>query len=280
MKMLSIQNNSRFRLQHQALPEITSMNSLSKLLVIVMTLINIAPSCHGSDGRSELPDPSRPGTAVDPSAFRVLFVGNSITRHGFNSTTVEKLKWNHVAGMAASSEEKDYAHTFAGLIQTALPSRKLVLSFASLVPGGDGTSEERLAPVNSHAAEPSDLVIIQFGEHEKQARGIDAMKETYEKLVSLFLASPSKPMIICVGNWVPGSGGIGYTEWGQMVQDAMRQICGKHGLPFVSVEEIAMDPANRGWGEHPGVQWHPNDRGHQLYARKISEAYKIEASKQ
>jgi hypothetical protein len=244
-----------------------------------MTLINIAPSCPGSDGKSELPDPSRTALPADPSAFRILFVGNSITRHGFNSTTVEKLKWDHVAGMAASSEEKDYAHTFAGLIQPSLPSRKLVLNFASLVPGGDGTSEERLAPVISHASEPCDLVIIQFGEHEKQARGIDAMKETYEKLVSLILASPSKPLIICVGNWVPGSGGAGYTGWGRTVQEAMRQICEKHGLPFVSVEEIAMDPANRGWGENPGVQWHPNDRGQELYARKISEAYKIEAAK-
>jgi hypothetical protein len=59
----------------------------------------------------------------------------------------------------------------------------------------------------------------------------------------------------------------------------MRQICEKHGLPFVSVEEIAMDPANRGWGENPGVQWHPNDHGHQLYARKIFDAYKIKAAK-
>lgn len=69
------------------------MNSLARLVVTIITLINIAPSCPGSDGKSELPDPSRPALTADLSAFRVLFVGNSITRHGFNPTTVEKLKW-------------------------------------------------------------------------------------------------------------------------------------------------------------------------------------------
>ena len=38
--------------------------------------------------------------------FRVLFVGNSITRHGIK----EEIGWTRDCGMAASCLEKDYVH--------------------------------------------------------------------------------------------------------------------------------------------------------------------------
>ncbi len=45
---------------------------------------------------------------------RVLFLGNSITRHG----VLEKIGWNLDCGMAASALEKDYVHLVAnGLAQ-------------------------------------------------------------------------------------------------------------------------------------------------------------------
>ncbi len=233
-------------------------------------------------GKSELPVAGASKTAANPADFKILFVGNSITRHGFNADTIKNLKWDHIAGMAATREEKDYAHTLAALIQESMPSRKVTMDFTSLIPGGNGSADERLAPVKPFASGKYDLVIIQHGEHEQQAKGVDALKGTYEKLVSMFSGS-SQQIVICVGVWSPpwgkGAPGGSYSGWSEIVQDAMRQIAGSHGFPFVSVEDLAMDPANHGWGGQDGVRWHPNDRGHQGYANKIFEAFKSELAK-
>ena len=43
----------------------------------------------------------------DGSGIRVLFVGNSITRHG----AAPQIGWYNDCGMAASSKEKDYVRT-------------------------------------------------------------------------------------------------------------------------------------------------------------------------
>lgn len=45
-------------------------------------------------------------------------------------------------------------------------------------------------------------------------------------------------------------------------------------IPFVSVEELAGDKTNRGYGSHSGVQWHPNDAGMKGYAEGLFKAWK------
>ena len=54
-------------------------------------------------------------------AYKILFVGNSITRHGI----LQELNWNCEAGMAASAEENDYVHQTGKLISNELPGRKV-----------------------------------------------------------------------------------------------------------------------------------------------------------
>src|ERR1700678_2947065 len=52
-----------------------------------------------------------------PNAYRILFIGDSITRHNTNPDILARLGWDHIAGMAASSEDKDYVHLLAAKIQ-------------------------------------------------------------------------------------------------------------------------------------------------------------------
>ena len=64
--------------------------------------------------------PASPLRAAEPAdggrgevqARRVLFLGNSITRH----PPLASIGWNNDWGMAASAREKDYAHVLASAL--------------------------------------------------------------------------------------------------------------------------------------------------------------------
>lgn len=243
------------------------MTSLLLVLLIVL-------SVRADDMRSELPADTKAAATRSANEYRVLFVGNSITRHGTNAEIKERLKWDHVAGMAATSEDKDYAHLLMVKIQETMPDRKVVPQFSGLAPGGKGEPEERAgALANGIKTSRPDLVIFQHGEHEQERFGADKAEKTYRLVLAIFEAMQPRPAIICVGNWSPG-GGDQYAGWNRTLCDTFARVCMEKKIPFVSVEKIALDPACRGWGEHPGVKWHPNDEGMRRYAEEIFATWK------
>ena len=77
----------------------------------------------------------RPGENTEaPKAqneYVILMDGNSITRHDVSPQIIEKYGWDRLCGMAASSEENDYAHLLAAKIQKKLPAMKVRLIFGS-----------------------------------------------------------------------------------------------------------------------------------------------------
>ncbi len=263
----------------------TRLDFRSAISLVVWTAISMVPalraqsaSADRDDYKSQLDAPATPKTTGDPNAYRILFIGDSITRHGTSEDTRARLGWDHVAGMAATSEEKDYAHLVANLVQATMPARPVELYFHTS--GGSGSAKQRLSTIQEALPIQPHLVIIQLGEHEKEADGADALRENYEALIASLQNQPKPPQIIATGVWSLGKqdrnteGKLGYTGWPAIVEDTMRAACEKHGVTFVSVSEVARDPACRGWGENPGVKWHPNDKGHESYASRIFEAYR------
>jgi hypothetical protein len=225
------------------------------------------PAAPNFEDPSFVPAPPQEAGPAAPNAFSILFVGNSITRHGIVLTP---LKWDHVAGMAASREEKDYAHRLGALIQGTMPERKVELRFENV--------NERLlakgAPVSFGTLPPPHLVVIQTGEHEGPGKSKQAVAEVYEAaLIKPYYDLSPRPLIVCVGIWAP-SNGEPYGGWVRDINDAYQEVCAKYRIPFVSVEGLAKDPGCRGWGEHPGVKWHPNDQGMEGYATLLFDAYR------
>ncbi|MGI4787806.1 MAG: SGNH/GDSL hydrolase family protein [Janthinobacterium lividum] len=225
------------------------------------------------DAKSELPGGPGPALSTIPkNAYRILFVGNSITQHGFNAETIQTMGWDHVSGMAASTQSKDYVHLLAAKIQALMPGRPVAVRITSLIAGGMGSPDYRISPVVADSAgyDPN-LVIIQHGEHEQKPLGAGAIADTYNKLLDLFTTAPSRPQVVCVGVWSSqlNSAGTAYTDWSATVEATMRSICDARRIPYISVAGIAADPADHGFGKDIGIQWHPNDLAHAKYADAI-----------
>ncbi len=224
-----------------------------------------------------------PGQSA-PNAYRILFVGDSITRHGVSDWTRQSLGWDHLAGMAASSADKDYVHLLAARIQGTMLDRTVEIYYdAQVTPNTNrgfkaGTFADKHARLQTLKDDfRPNLVVVQLGEHEEPQRGVAFMQESCDRLLASLKALVPDSDIICAGVWVPGDktgGHDGYaTGWGADVESAMRTSCLKYGIPFASVRDFALDPSCRGWGSNAGVKWHPNDKGMAGYASALYAAF-------
>lgn len=202
--------------------------------------------------------------------YRILFIGDSITRHGFSKKTIRLMGWGHTAGMAATKEENDYAHLLAAKIQKTMPKKTVHPYFHNK--GGSGSIMHRLSVIDSFESYEPHLVVVQLGEHEKERNGVNMLKNNYTRLLQSIQKWSSRPIIICTGVWSITKPPA-YTNWSRKVEDSMKSTCKKLSIPFASVEKYALDPSCSGWGTHAGVKWHPNDKGMQGYATEIFKQF-------
>lgn len=196
--------------------------------------------------------------------FRIYFIGDSITEHGFNQDTIKKLKWDHAAGMAASSESKDYAHLVADQVRKMVPDKKVRLFF-----GAGGDAVKALSGIADAKKYQPALVIVQLGEHVPSQDSRAQIAADYAALLDALKVLPSKPLILCTGVWNPQSGLKKYNGRTALIEEVQHEVCQQKNIPFASVEKYALDPLCSGTGESSGVRWHPNDAGQAGYAKEL-----------
>ncbi|MGE8324549.1 SGNH/GDSL hydrolase family protein [Pseudomonas urmiensis] len=201
-------------------------------------------------------------------AYRVLFIGDSITRHGVNQRTKDHLGWDHVSGMAASAPGKDYPSLLAEKISRSV-NKPVVSCYHTY--GGAGTVAGRLFSLGQVSATRPDLVVIQLGEHEKEEDGPKKLSRLYLELLRAVKAMPGHPAVIAVGPWavIDRTPTGEYAGWAGTVDLSMMRMARLEGVPYATVRDLAAIPEARGWGTSLGVKWHPNDLGHALYAERI-----------
>jgi lysophospholipase L1-like esterase len=208
----------------------------------------------------------------DGRSFRILFIGDSITLHGFNDWTIQHLGWSHLSGMAASSRQSDYANLLSKKISgfRGLPT---VVCYHTA--GGNGAVAQRLQALDRVISTEPNLVVIQLGEHEDPAQGAQRLYEDYKKLIQAVRAMRSKPSVIAVGPWslsVQDNAGR-YKGWIGVVDQTMQAVAAQERVPYASVADIAGIRAAHGTGISEGVRWHPNDYGQSLYAERLFTLY-------
>ena len=199
----------------------------------------------------------RPGI----NAERVLFLGNSITRHG----PAPKIGWNDDWGMAASALHKDYVHlVIAGL---GRPKVK-VANIADF--------ERNLATYDIETKLKAELdfkptlVILAIGENVAALKTEESkiqFKSGFEKLLGSLKRAGQPSLVVRSSFWAdPAKDGI------------LREACAAAGGTFVDIGALGRDESNYARSErtyeHAGVAAHPGDKGMLAIAAAILAALK------
>jgi len=211
---------------------------------------------------SDAADKIRPEIKAD----RVLFLGNSITRHG----VLEKIGWTTDWGMAASALEKDYVHlTTAGIAELTSSKPEMKLQNIADFERNLATYDIETNLKEQLAFKPT-LVIVAIGENVGGLGSEEAkaqFKASYTKLLTT-LKNNGQPTVVVRSSF-----------WADKNKDEiMQQVCTSVGGIYVDLSALSKDESNYARSErkfqHDGVAAHPGDKGMKAIADAILKALK------
>jgi len=192
---------------------------------------------------------------------KILFLGNSITKHGPKA----EIDWTGNWGMAASEEGKDYVHLVVAALAKSSGNAPEVLvkniaDFERAFAGYDFAAKQKEA-IDFHA----DLIILAIGENVPALKS-DAEKKDFEGAVTRLLTAlkgDRAPVILVRSGF-----------WANAEKDAaLRAACMTVGGTFVDIGHLGKDEANYARSErdfkHAGVANHPGDQGMDAIAAAI-----------
>ncbi len=224
------------------------------LLFALLTLAGIA-----------LPSQGSAQSVAAPGGYRkVLFLGNSITKHGPKAD----IDWSGNWGMAASAESNDYVH----LVTKALAEKsatkpevmvKNIADFERAYAGYDVAGKMKEAFEFG-----ADLIILAIGENVPALKTADdkaRFKNSVDQLLK-GLKSSKQPTIV-----------VRSCFWADAAKDeVLQQACREAGGLFVDIGSLSKDKGNYARSErpfkNPGVANHPGDKGMQAIAEALVKA--------
>ncbi len=194
----------------------------------------------------------------DTDAKRILFVGNSITRHG---PAPEQLGWSGDWGMAASSIDKDYVH----LTASALKDKWGAVDFC-VTQAADwernyqdpGLLERQYSAARQFCA---DVVVIRLGENViRETFNYEAFVSAYCDMVRFFAAKEGTEIVLTDLYWAH-----------EGINNAIHEAAGRLGLPYIAMSDLGEDDtmSAKGLFWHEGVAGHPGDKGMQTISDRI-----------
>ncbi len=209
------------------------------------------------DGKLELRDYeplfyARLTRSGPPIIRKIVVAGNSLAWH----PPLANSDWNNSWGMAASSQDKDYAHLIYQLIaKTQKEKPELIVENFYDPTITEPAKHEKLASLKA------DLYIIQIGDNLKDPESNEkTLGLPYEQMLKTIKRANPNALIFCASTW----GGS------QNKDRLMRAACERQNVPFVRIDTFIGDEKNRAISEghfkHGGVNWHPGDRGMQKIA--------------
>lgn len=192
--------------------------------------------------------------------FKVIFIGNSITRHRPKAD----IGWYRDCGMAASSLANDYVHICLNELRKI--HGKVQACIAQCSPWecefwSDTLLEEKFSLGRDFKA---NLVIVRIGENTKrEALSEHSYKEAFDKMVKFFACAPNVKVVTTGMFWRD-----------DRLERDMKEVAIENGYEYVNIVDLGELDEMKAIGlfEHYGVSIHPGDLGMKCIAERIMEA--------
>lgn len=195
---------------------------------------------------------------------KVLFLGNSITKHGPKAD----IDWSGNWGMAASAEAKDCVHVFTKALSEKQGSTPeiLVKNIADFERTHQGY--DLAAKLKEAIDFQADLIVLAIGENVpalKTAEEKTKLQEAVTKLLTT-LKGDRNPVIL-----------VRSCFWASAAKDeALRGACDAVSGIFCDINSLSADKSLYGRAErefkHAGVANHPGDKGMAAIADALMKA--------
>ncbi|MDD2442017.1 MAG: hypothetical protein PHG76_07875 [Eubacteriales bacterium] len=190
---------------------------------------------------------------------RVLFAGNSITRHA----PKPEIGWTANWGMAASTEDKDYVHRVLNALRVRDPGTEGCIAQLAAWERQYWQGRDILNDYRAAADFASDLIIVRLAENVPREK-LDAhpFAPAYAELLDFLNPHQRARVIVTTSFWQSDS-----------VDQAIRQVAAGRGLPVVELAHLGQRDEMKAIGlfEHSGVAAHPGDAGMAAIAAAILE---------
>ena len=188
---------------------------------------------------------------------RVLFFGNSITRHEPNAS----IGWHGDWGMAASSIDKDYVHLVVAELDKKYGKVDYCIAQGAMWEWEYRRTAEVMAEYYSAVREfDANIIVIRIGENITAKKHLEVdCKPHFAEAVD-FLVGPGAEKVIITDMF-----------WYTVYNDCLREVCEEKGHTFCHLTDLEEDERTMALGlfEHKGVAGHPGDFGMQCIADRI-----------
>ena len=191
------------------------------------------------------------------SGIRVMFVGNSITLHGY----APHIGWHGIWGMAASAPEKDYVHLLMEKICAVDPNAAFCVCQVADWERNWKTGEETFEMFADARDFGADLIICRFVENcPRDEFDADLFRTNYLAFVD-YLNPKAGNVIISDG------------FWHHTADETIHAAAAERGYPLVKLGDLGELDEMKAIGlfEHSGVANHPGDAGMAAIADRIFE---------
>ncbi len=202
--------------------------------------------------------------SAQTSYRKVLFLGNSITKHGPKAD----IDWSGNWGMAATAEANDYVHLVTkALTEKAGAAPEVMVK--NIADFERAYSDYDVAAKMKDAIEfKADLIILAIGENVPGLKTAEDKTKLEASVTTLLraLKGEGKPTIL-----------VRSCFWANAAKDeALQLACTAVGGVYVNISSLGKDEANYGRSERPykhaGVANHPGDKGMAAIAAALVQA--------
>jgi hypothetical protein len=192
-------------------------------------------------------------------AKRVLFFGNSITRHEPNPS----LGWYGDWGMAASSKDKDYVHLVVAELDKKFGKVDYCIAQGAMWEWGYRNAPEVLKEYYTEVKNfDPHIIVIRIGENITAPKHLEVNCKPHFAEAVDFLVGKSAEKVIITDMF-----------WYAIYNDCFKEVCEEKGYTFCHLTDLENDERTmaKGLFEHKGVASHPGDFGMQCIAERILE---------